>query len=112
MAILKPEEIDCAVVDGRMRLRIAGRTHYLDLDTARGLGLRLGNLALDHINLRPGDLPTVQDILLTFPSESAPVIRLITSDGDFAMFLPERHLQALAAASAAALEHGNPRGRA
>lgn len=113
MAVLKAEDIDIAAERGRIRLRIAGRTHYIAAADARRVSIALGNLALDTLSeANPDSFPAIHDVRLGFLPDGTILLRLITSAGDLAGNLPHRLLAALASASAAALEHGPAQGSA
>ncbi|MFO6447842.1 hypothetical protein ACLBKU_11910 [Erythrobacter sp. NE805] len=113
MAVLKAQDIDIAAEAGRIRLRIAGKTHYIAARDARSVSIALGNLALDTMaEADPDDFPAIHDIRLSFTKDGTPILGLVTSVADIAGILPHRLLEALASASAAALEHGPPKGSA
>lgn len=113
MAVLKAEDIDFAFEDGRIRIRIGGKTHYLAPAEARKLSIGLGNLALDALaKPDPDSFPAIEDIRLRFSENGTVLLRLTTNVGDLAGTLPHRLLHALADASAAALEHGPTKGSA
>ena len=113
MAVLKAQDIEIAAEAGRIRLQIAGKTHYIAAADARRVSIALGNLALDTMaETDPDDFPAIHDVRIGFTKDGTLLLRLVTSVGDIAGTLPHRLLEALASASAAALEHGPTKGNA
>lgn len=113
MAILKAQDVGVRIEGGRIRLRIGGKTHYLEAVEARRLSENLGAVAMDAIRPEQTNrFPTVEDVYLRPVGNGAALLGLTASGENFAYRVQPRELRALATASTLALERGDLDGHA
>jgi hypothetical protein len=114
MAILKPADCDVAIDGDRVRIQLAGKTHFIDPVGAMYVGKAIANAGADIVPTTEG-LHRVENIMLRPIGADGEALLAITLEGfggPVSVVVSHHWLTALASAAEAALEFADTAGSA